>query len=182
MSSSRQISTAALILKRTNSGEADRVVTLITPDQGKIVCIAKGVRKMTSSRGALLETGNLVKCQLVQTHGLPILTQATLISDCLPIHGNLVKHRQLVQFLEILDRLLVEQELELVLFEHILSIRSLIVTKEPTSGTVTGKLESLLEQLGYQHPDQTKFNSILEYVAALTEKPLKSWEYLVVKT
>ena len=51
----KSITTEAIVLKRRNSGEVDRLVTLITQDKGKLQCIAKGVRKMTSSKRAFLE-------------------------------------------------------------------------------------------------------------------------------
>ena len=49
--------TEAIILRRTNYGEADRVISLITPDRGKISGIAKGVRKPKSKLAGGLELG-----------------------------------------------------------------------------------------------------------------------------
>ena len=40
----RQFRTPAIILKRFDLGEADRLLTLLTPRHGKIEVIAKGVR------------------------------------------------------------------------------------------------------------------------------------------
>lgn len=45
----------ALILRTTKLGEADRIITLLTPYHGKIRAVAKGVRKMKSRFGARLE-------------------------------------------------------------------------------------------------------------------------------
>ena len=44
---SDEIKTLGFVLRRTNYGEADRILNLITP-QGKISAIAKGVRKPKS--------------------------------------------------------------------------------------------------------------------------------------
>lgn len=44
----RQIVTTGIVLTRTNFGEADRIITLLTPDNGKIRVMAKGVRKVKS--------------------------------------------------------------------------------------------------------------------------------------
>lgn len=44
----KQIVTSGIVLTRTNFGEADRIVTILTPDHGKIRVMAKGVRKIKS--------------------------------------------------------------------------------------------------------------------------------------
>lgn len=47
--------TEAIILRRTNYGEADRILNLLTPERGKISAIAKGVRKPRSKLAGGLE-------------------------------------------------------------------------------------------------------------------------------
>lgn len=47
--------TEAIILRRVNFGEADRILTLITPKVGKLRAIAKGVRKEKSKLAGGLE-------------------------------------------------------------------------------------------------------------------------------
>ena len=44
-----------LVISRRDIGEADRLVTLLTPDRGLIRAMAKGVRKIPSARGGHLE-------------------------------------------------------------------------------------------------------------------------------
>ena len=44
-----------IVLSRFDLGEADRVLTLITPEHGKIKAIAKGIRRPTSRLGGCLE-------------------------------------------------------------------------------------------------------------------------------
>ena len=45
----------AIILKRTDLGEADRVLTLFTPNKGKFHAIAKGIRRPISKKAGHLE-------------------------------------------------------------------------------------------------------------------------------
>lgn len=45
----------ALVFSRKNSGEADRIVTFFSREEGLIRVIAKGVRKIPSARGGHLE-------------------------------------------------------------------------------------------------------------------------------
>src|SRR5215469_4585118 len=51
----QSIRTEAIILRRTNYGEADRILNLLTPHDGKISAIAKGVRKPKSKLAGGLE-------------------------------------------------------------------------------------------------------------------------------
>lgn len=53
MPSSRKV--RALVVSRKKIGEADRLVTFFTKEQGLLKAIAKGVRKIPSSRGGHLE-------------------------------------------------------------------------------------------------------------------------------
>ena len=48
MPSRRPYVTDAIVLSRFELGEADRVLTLLTPEYGKIRVIARGIRRQTS--------------------------------------------------------------------------------------------------------------------------------------
>jgi DNA repair protein RecO (recombination protein O) len=50
-----QLSTKGIVLSRTNYGEADRIITVLTPDNGKIRLMAKGVRKIKSKLAGGIE-------------------------------------------------------------------------------------------------------------------------------
>lgn len=50
-----QIVTKAIVLTRTDFQEADRIITMLTPDHGKIRVIAKGVRRVRSKLAGGIE-------------------------------------------------------------------------------------------------------------------------------
>ncbi len=50
-----QIVTHGIILARTDYGEADRIITMLTPDRGKLRLIAKGVRRLKSKLAGGIE-------------------------------------------------------------------------------------------------------------------------------
>ncbi len=50
-----QIVTSGIVLNRTNFGESDRILTILTPDHGRIKAIAKGVRKVKSKLAGGIE-------------------------------------------------------------------------------------------------------------------------------
>jgi DNA repair protein RecO len=50
-----QQTTIAIVLTRTDFGEADRILTLLTPDHGKLRLMAKGVRRIKSKLAGGIE-------------------------------------------------------------------------------------------------------------------------------
>lgn len=51
----RTIRTKAIVVRRTNYGEADRIIQLLTPDYGKLSVMARGVRKEKSKLAGGIE-------------------------------------------------------------------------------------------------------------------------------
>ncbi len=67
----------AVILRKLDYGEADRIYTLLTAEHGKVPAIAKGVRRSASRLAAALELFAHVDVQLAHGRGqLDVLTQA----------------------------------------------------------------------------------------------------------
>lgn len=64
-----QLSTQAIMLHRINYGEADRIVTLITPDQGKLRLLAKGVRRVKSKLAGGIELFSVSHITYVKGRG-----------------------------------------------------------------------------------------------------------------
>ncbi len=68
-----------IVIGRTNFGEADRVVRFLTPDQGKLSAVAKGVRRIKSRSGGHLELFGEVSLMLHAGRGsLETITSARL--------------------------------------------------------------------------------------------------------
>lgn len=66
----------AIVLRRTDFGEADRILTLFTPTYGKVRAIAKGVRRTTSRLAGHLEPFTRTQLLLATGRDLDIVTQA----------------------------------------------------------------------------------------------------------
>lgn len=87
----RQQVTDAIILSRTDYGEADRIISLLTPQQGKIRLMAKGVRRVKSKLAGGIELFSVSTVTYLQ--GRKDL--GTLISARLDHHyGSIVKDIQ----------------------------------------------------------------------------------------
>jgi DNA repair protein RecO (recombination protein O) len=69
----------AVVLRAQKLGEADRIITLLTRQHGRVRAVAKGVRKTTSRFGARVEPFMLVDLQLYEGRSLDIVTQVETI-------------------------------------------------------------------------------------------------------
>jgi len=70
--------TQAIVLTRFDLGEADRVLTILTPHEGKLRVIAKGVRRPTSRLGGALEPFAELQLVLARGRTFDIVTQASV--------------------------------------------------------------------------------------------------------
>lgn len=70
--------TSAIVLSRFDLGEADRVLTLLTPDEGKLRAVAKGVRRPGSRIGGAVEPFAELDLVLVRGRTFDVITQAVV--------------------------------------------------------------------------------------------------------
>lgn len=176
----RSVTVESIVLKRKNLGETDRVVTMVCQEMGKIVCVAKGVRKLNSSFSSAIEPGNLIRAYLVITKGLPLLVQAKLIEDASTARSSLPKIRRLSQILEIFDKLLVEEELPQKTFTLIKKIRQLLVDGE--INLIRSNIKILINELGFADNTSQNHQTMLEYVQEVVERPMQSFKFLQTDT
>ncbi len=90
----RQIVTTGIVLTRTEFGEADRIVTFLTPDNGKVRVMARGVRKIKSRLAGGIELFSVSDITYAPGRG----EIGTLISSRLITHyGKIVNDINRVQ-------------------------------------------------------------------------------------
>jgi DNA repair protein RecO (recombination protein O) len=85
----RAFRTPALILRRRDFGEADRILTVLTPNHGRRDVIAKGARKPLSHRAGHVELYTMAEMQIGVGRDLDIAAQATLVKPWLPLREDL---------------------------------------------------------------------------------------------
>lgn len=78
----RQLVTKAIILSRTDYGEADRILTLLTPEFGKLTLLAKGVRRIKSKLAGGIELFSVSEITFIKGRG----DMGTLVSTRLITH------------------------------------------------------------------------------------------------
>src|SRR5574341_1029352 len=95
--------TEAVVLRRHDLGEADRIITLYTRHYGKIRAVAKGVRKPASRKAGHLELFMQVDILLAQGRSLDVISQAQMMDGFLPLRDDLVRATYAAHFVELLD-------------------------------------------------------------------------------
>lgn len=80
---SENLTTRAIVLRRTDYGEADRILTILTPDNGQISVIAKGVRREKSKLAGGIELFSVCELSMVRrlgaSDGLWTLTSSRIV-------------------------------------------------------------------------------------------------------
>lgn len=80
MDRERLYRTEAIVLRRSDFGEADRLLTLLTPELGKRRVLAKGVRKIRSRKAGHLERFMRTSLLLARGRELDVISQAEVIA------------------------------------------------------------------------------------------------------
>lgn len=89
-----QLVTTGIILSRTDYGEADRIITLLTPDAGKLRLMAKGVRRIKSKLAGGIELFSVSHITYIKGRG----EIGTLVSTRLITHyGHIIEDIERVQ-------------------------------------------------------------------------------------
>lgn len=111
----------AIVLRRTNFGETDRIVTLYTREHGKVSGIAKGSRKPISRLAGSTEILTYGKYQLAGGRTLDIITQVDVKESFQKIHADLHRVAHAMYIAELTDKLVEEQESTPDIFDLLLS-------------------------------------------------------------
>src|SRR3989304_8567556 len=100
----RSFRVSAVVLRHSDYGEADRLLTLYTRQLGKTRALAKGARKIASRKAGHIEPFTHVKLQLAKGRDMPLVTQADTVDAYLPLREDLVLTSQAAYVLELGDR------------------------------------------------------------------------------
>lgn len=103
--------TQAVVLRRSDFGEDSRLVTLLTPDRGKLNAVARGARRSTSKLGCHLEPFTHCTLFLAQGRSLDLVTQAATIESYRAVREHLLATTAACYAVELVDRA-TEHELE----------------------------------------------------------------------
>lgn len=100
----------ALVIKASPTREHDKLVTLYSPELGKITAIAKSALKHGSVQALQLDAGNHIRCELVSGHGAPIITGAQAIRCFSSAKASPVLWAASQFFLQVVDVIVYDQQ------------------------------------------------------------------------
>ncbi len=102
--------TEAIVIRRSNLGEADRLITLFARDQGKLAAVAKGARKPKSRFVGRLELFTHLRLLLAVGRTLDVVSQVEVIDAFAPLRRDLTRLGYASLVAEIVDRSTAERE------------------------------------------------------------------------
>ncbi len=146
----RSFRVEAIILKHSEQGEADRLLTLYTRDRGKLKAVAKGVRKLKSRKAGHVEPYTRAVLLLATGSGWYVLQQAEAQDTYPGLRTDLTRLGQAAYAAELLDKFTYEEEEHAGLFRLLSATLGRLAAGDPPDLTIRYYEMRLLEQLGFR--------------------------------
>lgn len=103
----QQIHTLAIVLRRTNYQEADRILTVLTPEQGKLSVIAKGARRAKSKLAGGIELLAVNDLTFIKGKGeMYTLTASRVKTAFASIAKDIDRTMKAYEYLKLIDKIL----------------------------------------------------------------------------
>lgn len=177
----RTFCSEGVVLKRSNFGEADKIVTIYSKRFGKITCLAKGVRRMTSKKRGSLEIFNQIKFFASKGKDLFLVTEAEVVNSHSFLRKNLKKIATAYQLCELIDKLTPEVHEQEDIFDLLVIYLSRIdKTSENNLNSLLKEFAAgLLKLLGYWPKDKVfpQNLSLSSFIENIIEAELKSKKF-----
>ncbi|MDQ6692069.1 MAG: DNA repair protein RecO, partial [Candidatus Dormibacteraeota bacterium] len=141
----------AIVLRRLDYGEADRILTLLTREHGKLAAIAKGSRRAKTRMGNGLDLFGRSRMMLAKGRNLDVVAQAERNGDVRHISGDLYRTAYACLVAEVADKVLEERHPVDDVFELVVTtIERLNTTERSPRAESAWFLMRILDLLGYQ--------------------------------
>ncbi len=114
---SRTYRTSGVVLRQYPLGEADRIVSILTPDLGKVRAVAKGVRRPNGRLRGHLDLTNVIDFAAAYGRNLDVITEAALRDDHPGSREDLSRLSQSIYVCEIADLFSQERSPSRALFQ-----------------------------------------------------------------
>ena len=93
-----------VVLRTLRLGEADRIITMMTKDHGKVRAVAKGVRRTMSKFGGRLEPMSHLSMLCWQGRELDIINQVEVLDTFRVVREDLSRVAKAYTLLEVTDQ------------------------------------------------------------------------------
>lgn len=140
----------AVVLRRVDFGEADRVLVLFTRERGKMPVVAKGVRRFSSRMAGHLELFTQSELQLAKGANLDVVTQAETRNPFRALREDLTRTSTAYLIAELMDALTEEASEQPELYDLLTAtLRALGTCEDPRLLALHYQLR-LLDVAGYR--------------------------------
>ncbi len=141
---------SAIVLKRREQGEADRLLTVMTRDRGKLTLLAKGVRKSASRKAGHIEPFTYVELLVAKGKSLDLVTQAETLEAHRALREDLWRSSWAYYVVELADAFTQDDDPHAPLFDLVLeTLNRLNAGVDPALAVRYYELH-LLSLVGYQ--------------------------------
>lgn len=169
-----------IVIKKSDAGEDNELVTFYTQELGKLTGVAKSVKKSTSKQASHLELFNLVDFLLIAGKGYPIVASAQSREVFPNLKSSLSKMGAGFFLLESFNRLIYDHEKDPALWEFLLGALRRIDREELAEEEVLECLgeikKDFLTVMGY---DQWWENNAMNYfLESLSQKKFVSLDFI----
>ena len=146
----RSLRVEAIVLRHTDWGEADRLLTLLTRELGKLRAVGKGVRKERSRKAGHLEPFTRVNLLLARGRDLPLITQAETVENYLPLREDLLLIGYASYVVELIDRSTYEEGENLAMYRLLTETLARLAAKNDPLLAMRYYEIRLLDLLGFR--------------------------------
>lgn len=176
MTVGRVYTTHAIVLKRRNVGEADRILTIFSKEYGRMRVVAKGIRRVSSRRAPHLEVFSHVTLMLHKGKTWESVTEVTPIDSFLKLRASLPRVSAAYYLCELVDALTAERQEHREVYTLLLNALTALAegSEEPLPLTERFAL-ALLRTLGFLAQDRELTAGQIEpYIEGIIEKHLRT--------
>lgn len=149
MSDSRAYTVTALILRLRDYGEGHKMITLFSREEGKILAVAKGVRKPRARLAGALQHFALAEVHLAMGRRFDVITQVRVLNAYYGLRASIEAFAYANYFAELLDESLEERQQKPALFDLMTDALTRLAAGEPPDLLARYVEISLIAVLGY---------------------------------
>jgi DNA repair protein RecO (recombination protein O) len=141
--------TLAIVLRRLNYGETDKILTLFSRDRGRLSAIAKGARKAISRLSGATEVLTCTRFQLATGKSMEIVTQVEVEQSFSALHQDLPRLAHGLYLTDLIDHSIEDEAPNPELFDLLLT--GLLLVQSLSSPELAARWFEirLLGDLGY---------------------------------
>jgi DNA repair protein RecO (recombination protein O) len=140
----------AIVMRRRDMGEADRLLTVFTRDRGKINLLAKGVRRAASRKAGHIEPFTYTDLLVARGANLDLVTQAETIASHRHVREDLWLSSLAYYVVELADAFTQDEDPNALLFELLLETLDRLDAGHASNLVVRYYELHMLDLAGYQ--------------------------------